>query len=85
MKKFHISIVGIIIILALLFFITPVQTQNNAIESLRKSSKTFALIADNVSLSVVFMHVKERSQHVFKYHFPMPFYKEGRQHYVVLT
>lgn len=78
MKKFHISIiiVSIITLLVLLFFTSPVNSQDIGIESLRKTSKAFASVASSTSPSVVFIQV-EGSKRPSSYHqFPMPFEDE---------
>lgn len=73
MKKSHISIIGIIVLLVLLFFIMPVQSKDNGIESLRQSSKAFASVARSVSPSVVFIQVETTKPYSSYHQFPMPF------------
>ena len=71
MKKFRASIIGIIVLLV--FFIVPVQSQGNGIESLRQSSKAFASVARSVSPSVVFIQVEATKRYSSYHPFEMPF------------
>jgi serine protease Do len=76
MKKSHISIItiiSIITLLVLLFFTTPVQSQDDGIESLRETSKAFASVARSVSPSVVFIQVEGTKSRSLFHQFPMPF------------
>lgn len=73
MKKVRISIIAIIVLLVLLFFVMPVQSQDNGIESLRQSSKAFASVARNVSPSVVFIKVESTKRYSPYHQFPLPF------------
>lgn len=73
MKKVRISIIAIIVLLVLLFFVIPVQSQDNGIESLRQSSKAFASVARSVSPSVVFIKVESTKRYSPYHQFPMPF------------
>jgi serine protease Do len=73
MKKRHISFIGIIVLLVLLFFILPVESQDNGIKSLRQSSKAFSSVARNVSPSVVFIQVEGSKRNSLYPKFNMPF------------
>ncbi|MFT7009757.1 MAG: serine protease Do [Colwellia sp.] len=73
MKKVRISIIAIIVLLVLLFFVIPVQSQDNGMESLRQSSKAFASVARSVSPSVVFIQVEATKRYSSYHQFPMPF------------
>jgi serine protease Do len=73
MKKYHICDIGIIVLLVSLFFIFPVESQDNGIKSLRQSSKAFASVARNVLPSVVFIQVEGSKRHSLNPKFNMPF------------
>jgi serine protease Do len=73
MRKVLISIIAIIVLLVLLFFVIPVQSQDNGIENLRQSSKAFASIARSVSPSVVFIQVESTKRYSSYHQYPMPF------------
>ena len=76
MKKFHITFITfitIIISLMVLFFTTPIKSQDKAIENLRKTSKAFSSVARNVSPSVVFIQVEGTKLRSSYHQFPMPF------------
>ncbi|WP_114327417.1 hypothetical protein [Candidatus Colwellia aromaticivorans] len=72
MKKVRISIIAIIVLLVLLFFVKPVQSQDNGIESLRQSSKAFASVAYCGSPSIVFIQVESTKRYSLYPQFPMP-------------
>lgn len=79
MKRSHISIItilSIIILLVMLFFPSPVKSQNIGIESLRKTSKAFASVASSTSPSVVFIQVEGRKIRSSYHRFPSPFEDE---------
>lgn len=79
MKKSHISIITIISIITLfvlLFFTSPVNSQDIGIESLRKTSKAFASVASSTSPSVVFIQVEGSKSYLSYHQFPMPFEDE---------
>lgn len=73
MKKIRISIITIIVLLVLLFFVIPVQSQDNGMKSLRQSSKAFASVARSVSPSVVFIQVESTKRYSSYHQFSMPF------------
>jgi serine protease Do len=73
MIKRHISFIGIIVLLVLLFFILPVESQDNDIKSLRQSSKALASVARSVSPSVVFIQVEGTKRNSLYPKFNMPF------------
>jgi serine protease Do len=72
MKKVRISIIAIIVLLVLLFFVIPVQSQDNGMEILRQSSKAFASVGRSVSPSVVFIQVEATKRYSSYHQFPMP-------------
>lgn len=64
MKKVRISIIiAIIVLLVLMFFVIPVQSQDNGIESLRQSSKAFASVARSVLPSVLFIQIESTKRY----------------------
>jgi serine protease Do len=76
MKKFHVSIItiiSIITLLVLLFFTTPVQSQDDGIENLRETSKAFASVARSTSPSVVFIQVEGTKLNSSNKPFSLPF------------
>jgi serine protease Do len=76
MKKLHISIITlitIIILLVLLFYTTPVQSQDTGIENLRKTSKAFASVARSTSPSVVYIQVEGNKKRSSYQKFQPPF------------
>lgn len=70
MKKFQITLTGVLLVIIVLLWLPYARAQDNGIESLRQTSKAFASVARSVSPSVVFIQVEGQTSVTQGFQFP---------------